>query len=257
MRSILPSSMRSSAARFQLPWVLLFGPALLLPADLAAAVPAVPLWFSRKPSQDPAGESKLRPTIDVCCIIFRFHPASAARFQLPWFLLFGPALSLPSGLAAAVPAVPLWFSRSPSQDPAGANRRRRVRDVKMWLSYNPPTSGGVRCARACVDSQSVLLYQIQHTHCLWHTAPHPPQHRRHTAPTHKTHTPGAAGQGRQQGAARDLPIAEHTKVRRSATNPPASQASALDQHKHRYLHALRAVSSAQKQQFGKWAEQKQ
>ena len=177
--------------------------------------------------------------------------SSAARFQLPWVLLFGPALSLPSGLAAAVPAVPLWFSRSPSQDPAGANRRRRVRDVKMWLSYNPPTSGGVRCARACVDSQSVLLYQIQHTHCLWHTAPHPPQHRRHTAPTHKTHTPGAAGQGRQQGAARDLPIAEHTKVRRSATNPPASQASALDQHKHRYLHALRAVRSAQKQQFGK------
>ena len=122
MRSILPSSMRSSAARFQLPWVLLFGPALLLPADLAAAVPAVPLWFSRKPSQDPAGESKLRPTIDVCCIIFRFHPASAARFQLPWVLLFGPALSLPSGLAAAVPAVPLWFSRSLSQDPAGESK---------------------------------------------------------------------------------------------------------------------------------------
>merc|ERR1740117_2471793 len=41
---------------------------------------------------------KLRPTIDVCCIIFRFLPASAARFQLPWVLLFGPALSLPAGL---------------------------------------------------------------------------------------------------------------------------------------------------------------
>ena len=33
--------------------------------------------------------------------------------------------------------------------------------------------------------------------------------------------------------------------------PPVSRAAALDQHKHRHLHALRAVSSAQKQLFGK------
>ena len=38
---------------------------------------------------------------------------------------------------------------------------------------------------------------------------------------------------------------------------PVSRAAALDHHKHQHLHALRAVSSAQKQQFGKWAEQKQ
>ena len=194
MRSILPSSMRSSAARFQLPWVLLFGPALLLPADLAAAVPAVPLWFSRKPSQDPAGESKLRPTIDVCCIIFRFHPASAARFQLPWFLLFGPALSLPSGLAAAVPAVPLWFSRSPSQDPAGANRRRRVRDVKMWLrNHTTNISRSKVCACLCRFAKRFAVSNTAYSLFVAHrpsSAPTPPPHSTNTQNTH-TRSDGA------------------------------------------------------------------
>ena len=43
----------------------------------------------------------------------------------------------------------------------------------------------------------------------------------------------------------------HATMHRPPTNLPASQAAAQDQHKHRHLHALRAVSSAQKQQFGK------
>ena len=38
---------------------------------------------------------------------------------------------------------------------------------------------------------------------------------------------------------------------RPPTNLLVSRAADLDQHKHRHLHALRAVSSAQKQQFGK------
>ena len=36
-----------------------------------------------------------------------------------------------------------------------------------------------------------------------------------------------------------------------AANLPVSRAAALDHHKHQHLHALRAVSSAQKQLFGK------
>ena len=44
---------------------------------------------------------------------------------------------------------------------------------------------------------------------------------------------------------------------RPPTNLPVSRAAALDQHKNRHLHALRAVSSAHKQQFGKQAEQQQ
>jgi len=40
-------------------------------------------------------------------------------------------------------------------------------------------------------------------------------------------------------------------MHRPPTNLPASLAAALDNHKHGHLHALRAVSSAQKQQFGK------
>ena len=83
----------------------------------------------------------------------------------------------------------------------------------------------------------------------------------HSTSTQNTHTRGSDGAGTAAAAARDLPIAEHTKVRRPLrrppTNPPASLAAALDQHKHRHLHALRAVSPAQKQQFGKQAEQQQ
>ena len=41
------------------------------------------------------------------------------------------------------------------------------------------------------------------------------------------------------------------RMSRPPTNLPVSRAAALDQHKHRHLHALRAVSSAQKQQCGK------
>ena len=40
-------------------------------------------------------------------------------------------------------------------------------------------------------------------------------------------------------------------MHRPPTNLPASLAADLDQKKHRHLHALRAVSPAQKQQFGK------
>ena len=36
-----------------------------------------------------------------------------------------------------------------------------------------------------------------------------------------------------------------------AANLPVSRAATLDHHKHQHLHALRAVSSAQKQLFGK------
>ena len=56
---------------------------------------------------------------------------------------------------------------------------------------------------------------------------------------------GAQQIGKQKGAYLCATLS------RPPTNLPVSRAAALGQHKHRHLHTLRAVSSAQMQQFGK------
>ena len=59
---------------------------------------------------------------------------------------------------------------------------------------------------------------------------------------------GAKQIGKQKGAY--LCAANCATLSRPPTNLPMSREAVLNQHKHRQLHALRAVSSAQKQQFG-------